>query len=66
MSKLKYLMQQFQLKNCVFTAVRQIFQNSKETDFSFRPSKIKGRVSVKQGTKEKGLFGVKLAKTTVS
>ena len=41
MSKRKNSMQQFQLKKCVFTAVQSIFQNSNETDFSFRPVSLK-------------------------
>ena len=41
MSKLKISMQRFQLKNCVFTAVRWIFQISNETNFSFRPVSLK-------------------------
>ena len=41
MSKLNFLMQQFQLKKCDFTGVQLIFQNSNETDISFRPVSLK-------------------------
>ena len=63
MSKLKYLMQQFQLKNCNFTLVRWFFKIqmkpflvSDQFQWNWSETKIKCTVSVKLGTKKRAFL----------
>ena len=63
MSKLKYLMQQFQLKNCNFTQVRWFFKIqmkpflvSDQFQWNRSETKIKCTVSVKLGTKKRAFL----------